>query len=145
MYIEVDYNPSPADTFFISAGLNNTEAISFDYTTKGHRVIKQVLTKIKTKEEIEKEPHKSGGWDTLVLKDGEFIKKYHVEWTDKGKFDEVNDEVWETVWEKPLPDSDKKKLLEYSHLISDNYEHLNEDEMANFEGYMKDLVEQYTV
>lgn len=143
MYIEVDYNPSPAGTFFISAGLNQIEAISFDYTTKGHRVIKQVLAKTKTKEETEKEPHKSGGWDVIVLKDGKFIKKYHVDWTDRGRFDEVNDEIWETVWEKPLPDSDKEKLLKYSHFISDNYEHLNKDEMAIFEVYINELIERY--
>ncbi len=45
MWIEIDYNPSPCDSFFISVSINNKEAISFDYTTKGNRVIKQVLIK----------------------------------------------------------------------------------------------------
>lgn len=94
MYTDVDYNPTPADTFFISVGLNDKEALSFDYTTKGHRVIKQILIERKKagvqnfdKKEI------SGGWDVIELKDGKFVHKYHVDWVDKGKIDEINDEV----------------------------------------------------
>lgn len=49
MTIEIDYNPSPKDSFFISVSLNEKEALSFDYTTKGCRIIKQVL--------IQKEKH----------------------------------------------------------------------------------------
>ena len=47
MKIEVDCgnNTEPGKSFFISVGLNKKEAISFDYTYKGHRVIKQILIK----------------------------------------------------------------------------------------------------
>lgn len=143
MYIEVDYNPTPSGHFFISAGLNDKNALSFDWTTKGHRVIKQVLIKTRKLEDVSPQNQDSGGWDAIVLKDGKFLKRYHVAWTDKGKIDEVNNEVWETVWEKELPKETAHSLLMYSNYISDNYDRLDPDKMIEFENYIRALIEKY--
>jgi len=135
MDIEVDYNPTPSKMFFISVALNDKEAISFDYTTKAHRVIKQVL--------VEKKPFPrnkkiSSEWDALVLKDRKFVRRYHVKWIDMAKKDWVNNEIWETVWEKPIPKKLKDKLMTYSHLISDNYKDLEKfpEKMKEFEEFL---------
>jgi hypothetical protein len=141
MYIEVDYNPSPSKMFFISAGLSDTEAISFDWTSKGHRVIKQVLRENNSGESA-KTDKKDGSWEVILLKDGQFIKKYKVDWTDKGKIDEVNGEVWETVWEKPLPKDAAGLLLEYSQYISDNYQQLDEKMINEFEQLIQELIKE---
>ncbi|MDD5043456.1 MAG: hypothetical protein PHD51_02170 [Patescibacteria group bacterium] len=132
MDIEVDYNPTPSTMFFISVSVNEKEAISFDYTTKAHRVVKQVL--------IDKKPFPadrpiSSEWDALVLKDGKFIQKYHVKWINMGKQDWCNDEIWETVKEQLISDELSKKLLNYSRIISDNYGNLHKfsNEMKSFE------------
>jgi hypothetical protein len=121
MEIEIDYNPTPAKFFFISVSLNDKEAISFDYTYKGYRVIKQRL--------VEKKPFpnkkSTSEWDTLVLRNGKFVKKYHVKWIDLDKKDWCNDEIWETIWEKPISGELADKLMEYSQFISDNYKNLD--------------------
>ncbi len=145
MHIEVDYNPTPAKSFFVSVGLNDTEALSFDCTTKGHRVIKQILVKRTDKgvQDLDKKKI-SGGWDTIEIRDGKFIQKYHVDWIDKGKIDEVNNEVWETVWSKSISEDVKEELFCWSQYISDNYEKLDQNKMTEFEGYMRSLVNQFT-
>ena len=147
MYIDVDYNPTPADTFFISVGLSDKEALSFDYTTKGHRIIKQILVERKKDGVQNLDKNKlSGGWDVIELKDGKFLRRYHVDWVDKGKIDEVNDEVWRTVWSKSISEEIKNKLLYWSQLISDNYEKLDEfqEKMKEFEVYIATLVKKFT-
>src|SRR3989339_882622 len=46
MEIEIDYCPtSEREHYFVSVGLNENEAISFDHTLKGCRIIKQILIK----------------------------------------------------------------------------------------------------
>ena len=123
MDIEIDYNPSPKKSFFISIGINAKEAISFDYTSKGHRIIKQVLIE-KKPFPIDKKP--TSEWDALVIENGKFKKKYHVKWIDRGSKDGVNNEIWETMWRKPISKSLAKKLLYYSQLFSDNYNKLDQ-------------------
>jgi len=132
MDIEVDYNPTPSTSFFISVSLNNTEAISFDYTTKAHRIIKQVLV---DKKHFPLDQTITSEWDALVLKDGKFVQKYHVKWIDMDKRDWCNDEIWETVKEQPISEELTEELLKYSRLISDNYEFLHKfsDEVKSFE------------
>jgi hypothetical protein len=141
MEIEIDYNPSPSKFFFISVSLNNKEAISFDYTSKGQRVIKQIL--VKKKSFPNKKP--TSEWDTIVLKDGKFIKKYNVKWIDLDKKDWVNDEIWGTVWEKPISIELKNKLLEYSQFVSDNHEELIKfkDKMKEFEKIISRELEKF--
>jgi len=147
MNIEVDYCPtSKRKHFFISVGLNEKEAISFDYTTKGHRVIKQVLVEQKSqKEAVEQYGEITAEWDTIVLKDGKFVQKYHTKWIDRDKLDTVNGETWETVWEKPISNKVAEKLLHYSHLVSDNYGELDKfsKEMKEFEKFVSKEIAKY--
>ncbi|KKR08487.1 MAG: hypothetical protein UT32_C0001G0007 [Parcubacteria group bacterium GW2011_GWC2_39_14] len=144
MDIEIDYNPTPSVNYFVSVGLNDKEAISFDNTTKGFRVIKQVL--------ISKEPNTqsskikiSGEWDTIVLKDAKFVKKYHVIWEDKNEQDVVNGETWETVWEKPISKEINQLILDFSRFVSDNYENLSpyQKEMMRYESIVDREVGKY--
>ena len=147
MNIEVDYCPtSERKHFFISVGLNEKEAISFDYTTKGHRVVKQVLVEQKSQEEaIEQYGEVTAEWDTIVLKDGKFVQKYHTKWIDRGKLDTVNGETWEAVWTKPISEDIAEKLLYYSRLVSDNYENLDKfsKEMKEFEEFVSKEIAKY--
>ena len=147
MNIEVDYCPtSERKHFFISIGLNRKEAISFDYTTKGHRVIKQVLVEQKSQREaVKKYGEVTAEWDTIVIKDGKFVQKYHVKWIDRDKLDTVNGKTWKTVWKKPISKDLAEKLLHYSRLISDNYEHLDDfsEEMKEFEELVSKEIAKY--
>lgn len=142
MNIEVDYNPSPSNQFFISVSLNKKEAVSFDYTSKGHRVIKQVLVDKKPFPENEKI---SGEWDTLIVEDRKLIKKHHVKWIDLDKRDWCNEEIWETVVEKSILEELKDELLRYSQLVSDNYKDLDKisEEMKKFEKLLKKEVNEF--
>lgn len=121
MEIEIDYNPTPSEMFFISVPLGDKKAVSFDYTTKAYRIIKQVLAE---KKPFPKNRKVDGEWDALVIKDGKLAEKYHVKWIDMGKRDWCNDEIWEAVEEKTMPKGLASKLLDYSRLISDNYKKL---------------------
>ncbi len=154
MDMEIDYNPTPSTHYFISIGLDEKEAISFDNTMKGFRVIKQVLVKKdlrkkrkreQVKQKKQKEENISGEWDAIVLTDGKFVKKYHVKWVDKGKFDTVNGETWETVWEKPISALLHEKLLFYSRFISDNYRRLERfpQKMKGFDVFLSKEIRKY--
>jgi len=136
MKVEIDYNPTPRKGFFISVSLSDKEAISFDYTTKAHRIVKQILV---SKKPFPKNRKPTSEWDTLIFKHKKFVKEYHVKWIDQGKKDWCNDEVWETVWEKPISLSLKRKLLDYSRLFSDNYKRLDKfsKEFERFEELLK--------
>jgi len=132
MELHIDYNPTPKDFFFVSVQLNEKEVISFDKTTKGHRMIKQVF------KEYKDVPHNTmfdSGWDTIVVKDGKFVQKYHVQWIDQDKLDVVDGEVWETIWERPISKELSNSILHYSQLVSDNYNDLHKfsDDIKVFE------------
>lgn len=142
MNIEIDYNPTPSDSYFISVSLNETEAVSFDYTSKGHRIIKQVLIDHK---QMPIDQKITSEWDALVIENGKFVKRYHVKWVDLDKRDWVNGEVWEAVIVKPLPIEIKDQLLRYSQLISDKYEYLDtiQEEMNDFQSLLKNEVDKF--
>lgn len=143
MEIEIDYNPtSRKEAFFISLALNNADAISFDYTTKGHRIMKQVLIESGKITEKKRKINSDGEWDTIVLNNGKFVEKYHVVWYDYDEKDLVNDELWEIVWTKPITKKVKDKLLFYSRLISDNYKNLNKfkKELKEFENFISNQI-----
>lgn len=135
MDIEIDYNPTQSTMFFISVSLNDKEAVSFDYTTKAHRIIKQVIVDEKP---FPADKLATSEWDVLVLKDRKFVKKYHNKWIDMGMRDWCNDKIWETVKERPSSDDFMKILLKYSRLISDNYNNLQKfsEEMKSFESLL---------
>lgn len=136
MQIHVDYNPSPKDHFFISVPINDTECISFDKTLKGHRVLKQVLQE---KKAFPADSKFDSEWDTIVLENEKFIKKYHVQWIDKNSIDWVNEELWKTVWEKPISQALSENLLYYSRLVSDHHTTLEKygAKMQEFEELLK--------
>ena len=141
MYIEIDYNPTPKNTFFISVEVGKNEAISFDYTSKGHRITKQILVELKS----QKGRKIDGEWDAIIIKNRKFIKKYHVKWIDMGQRDWVNDEIWKIVWAKPMLQKIKNKLLYYSQLISNNYKNLNKysKELIQFEYFLSEQIAKY--
>lgn len=143
MIIEIDYRPSPSKTFFISVSITNKEAISFDNTTKGTRIIKQILTE---KKQFPKTKKPSDEWDAIVIENKKFKEKYHVKWIDLGKKDWCNNEIWQTEWEKPLPKKLKQTLLYYSQLISDNYKKLQQHkkEIASFEKILTQEINKQT-
>ncbi len=138
MEIHIDYNPSnhiPKNHFFISVHQKEKD-ISFDYTIKGHRIIEQVLI---AKKKFPKNKKPTSKWFTIIIKNRKFVKTYKVKWIDLNKKDWVNNEIWETIWEKPISKILTKKLLFYSQLISDNYKHLEkfEKELKEFERILK--------
>src|SRR3989339_293585 len=102
MEIEIDYCPtSEREHYFVFVGLNENEAISFDHTLKGCRIIKQILIKDKLKKKIvNKNKLITGRWKTLVINNGKFVKSYNVLWIDYDNLDVINGEIWETDWEK---------------------------------------------
>lgn len=142
MKIEIDYNPTPSNVYFILVFLNNKEAISFDCTTKGQRVIKQILIENKP---FPNDQKITSEWDTLVIENGNFVKRYHARWIDMDKKDWVNGDVWETVAEKPITEDVKNKLLHFSQLISDNYDNLItfKNEMNEFENLLKSEIDKF--
>jgi hypothetical protein len=141
MNIELGYNPTPSTNYFISVGLNKNEWISFDNTTKGFRVIKQILSDKK----FNPAGNISGEWDDIVLKDGKYIGRNHVVWQDFDEYDVVNGETWKTVWEKPISNEDHEKLLDFSRFIADNLETLDKykKQMDDFEALIKQIVKKY--
>lgn len=132
MIIEIDYNPTPNKMFFISVSVNDEEAISFDHTTKAHRVIKQVVVDSKP---FPDDRAASSEWDVLVLKDGKFVKKYHNKWIDLGERDWCNNKIWKTVKEQQISNELAECLLDYSRSVSDNYEKIQNfpDKIKEFE------------
>ncbi len=142
MNIEIDYNPTPSKCYFISASLNDKEVVSFDYTSKSHRIIKQVLIE---KKPFPKKKEISGEWDVLVFENQRFVKKYHVRWIDMDNKDWVNDEIWETVLERPISEELKNKLLNYSQMISDKYEQagLIRNEIEELENLLKLEIDKF--
>ncbi len=141
MNIEMGYNPTPSDHYFISVELNKQEWISFDNTTKGFRVIKQVLVdkKFDPFDEV------SGEYNEIVLEDGKFIRMNHVVWQDHDRFDVVNGEVWETVWEKSIPSEVNEKLLVFSRFVADHLDNLNDcqAQLADFDSFVSEIVFRY--
>ena len=140
MEIEIDYNPTPNKFFFVSVEINKKEAISFDCTRKGHRIIKQILVGKrpwgKTKADAE--------WETLVLKDGRLVRKYHVKWKDLGREDQINGEIWKTVWEQTISVELTKRILRYSQLISDNFKNPDKvsEKIKEFENLLKGVIKK---
>lgn len=147
MKLEVDYCPtSKRKHYFISVSLNKNEAISFDHTTKGRRIVKQrMMKKEPFKKMVKKYGKVNGEWDTIIIKDRKFVKKYHVKWIDCDKIDIINDDVWETIWEEKLKNDIDSKLLYYSRLISDNYNNLSGffKELLDFEKLLSEEIAKY--
>jgi hypothetical protein len=144
MEIHVDYNPIdhiPKNCFFISVHQTKKECISFDNTFKGHRIIKQVLIE---KRRLPKDKKLSSKWFTIIIKNKKFLRTYKVKWIDMNEKDWLNNEIWETTWEKPISKKVSKKLLFYSQLISDNYKDLNNfrKELNEFEQILKEQIKE---
>ncbi len=145
MIIEIDPNPSNSknkNNYFISVKLNKKKWLSFDNTTKGHRIMMQVLKEIKPQPKNKKI---NGKWDVLIIKNRKLIDKYKVKWIDMDKLDWINDEIWDTVWTKPITKTVSDKLLKYSQFVSDNYQELykHKDKMKEFESFLKEIMKTY--
>ena len=139
MDVCVDLLDPRSGMFFISVQLGRY-SLSFDYTTKAHRVLKQVwVKKVKTKEKP------SGTWETLRILDGKPKGTTKVTWIDKGEVDIANGNAYEKVWEKPMPIRLKNDLLAFSSNIYKNKDNLKEIKpiLMKLDFYAKRLVEKY--
>ncbi|PIT98444.1 MAG: hypothetical protein COT71_00525 [Candidatus Andersenbacteria bacterium CG10_big_fil_rev_8_21_14_0_10_54_11] len=130
------------DWFFISVPISNVFAVSFDYTLKGHRILQQLLI---AKKPFPTDQKPTMEWDTIVLENGQLLRREHVRWLDKGQDDWVNDEIWQTIWQEPLTDELKNKLLAYSNLVRKNANNVAviSGEVADFERLLRSLVAPY--
>mgnify|MGYP001603661194 CR=1 FL=1 len=137
MDIFIDNNIG-GDQFFISVPINEKDSISFDWTTKGHRVIKQRLKG----EQPPPNSEPTMEWDTLYIHDGKFVGKEHVIWYDMGQEDWVNGKIYETIKEWPIDEATAEKLLRYSLIVSDHTAELGKyvKEMQEFEGLLNKLI-----
>ena len=96
-------------------------------------------------ETVEQYGEVTAEWNTIVLKDGKFVQKYHAKWIDSGKLDTVNGETWEVVWAKPITEEVAEKLLYCSRFVSDNYKSLDKfsKEMKEFEKFVSKEIAKY--
>ncbi|KKW41767.1 MAG: hypothetical protein UY92_C0014G0092 [Candidatus Magasanikbacteria bacterium GW2011_GWA2_56_11] len=86
LYIDIGQRETEGDyaSYFISLPLSVTEAISFDNSSKGCRIIKQALVEKKimpASQEI------TSQWDTILIKEGMFVQSEHVRWVDGDRKD----------------------------------------------------------
>ncbi|MDP3661782.1 MAG: hypothetical protein Q8R17_02955 [bacterium] len=139
MKINIDDGDS-VNGYFISVPLNDRESISFDNTYKGHRVLKQVL---QDKKEMSHGAKITAEWDTIALNNGKFENVEHIKWLDLDKKDWCNDEIWETVWEKPTDSKLDKELLSFSNYIRANYRNLDAHKVADFQNLLTKEVARF--
>ena len=119
MQIFIDLMPR-SEGFFISIYLSETQSLSFDYTLKGHRIIKQVLLE----DPSGKLPNQGPLPSRKVLKsvDGKFSGFLERSWADRVREGSITDGVWRTVWESYLPEPIIKKLQELSEQVFERSE-----------------------
>src|SRR3989344_611686 len=129
-----------SDWFFVSVPISENECLSFDNTQKGKRVI---LQRRKEKLTVPKQTGEKPTmeWDTLHFRSGKLIEAQHVSWYDRGKEDEVDGEVWETINEWSLDESVSKSLLKFSLLSRENKSNTRKikNEMLEFEKILRSL------
>ncbi|MDD5251595.1 MAG: hypothetical protein PHT12_03095 [Patescibacteria group bacterium] len=105
----------PIKSFFISTPTAvPNDWLSFDWTSKGHRVLIQRLveTGVKTPD------HPADAeWNTLIIEDGKLAGKEHCVWFDFDTRDLVNDEMWEQIQEWPLDADVAEKMLDLTRRI----------------------------
>lgn len=129
IYVDDGYSK---DQFFISVPVGDTgDAFSFDWTTKGQRIL---LQRWKEYREPPTDRNPDGEWDTLIIRDGELVGKEHTVWYDLGKEDLANGEIWEQIQAWPLNQQLAGRLLKYSNIIR---EHQNE--LGSFYREIKEL------
>lgn len=130
------------DEFFISVPLDERDLLSFDWTTKGHRVILQRLERMGVAVVGEKP---ASEWDTLHIKNGEFIGKEHVVWYGMGQEDWINGDVYAAIHEWPLDEITAKELLRYSLLVREHIAGLEfyAQEMRAFERLLEELKQKH--
>ena len=142
MEIYVDLLPKQKG-FFISVG-SGREVISFDYTTKGHRIIKQGLVgHVKAKKRSLSRPKLV--WQTLKLSNGKPWGIEDVKWFDRGKFDISNDEIWKTLWAKPMPARIRLRMQEFSSEIYRNRGDMRSvaPMLKEFDVYVSKVIKRY--
>ena len=144
IYIDIGAREVKGDYsgYFISVPLSNTEVISFDNSSKGYRVMKQVLAE---KKEMPANSKITAQWETIIIEDGKYVESEHVRWVDMDKFDWCNNEIWETVAESPIAEELNEKLQKYSALAKKHYNELNKftAEMSDFEKLLNENVAYY--
>jgi len=141
IYVDVIENSSQ---YFISVHLKENEAISFDNTKKGFRVIKQLLigrSTLDQKETITDE------WDSIVVENRRYLGKEHVRWLDLKDKDWCNGEIWQTVREGSIDKELSKEINYYLNLIQVHYSELEkyEKEIISFEALLNVAVKDFNL
>lgn len=121
------------ESFFFSIPIIGEEGkmLSFDWTSKGHRVL---IQKLEGTQDAPKNKKPDGEWYTLVIKDGMLLEKQHNVWYDYGETDVVDGEVWVQEKEWPLPEDVAKKLLEHARVLTDH-----QNELENYQNEIQEL------
>ncbi len=102
---------SDGTSFFISVPTANAdEYLSFDWTSKGHRILLQKLEEKNVKPPEGRKP--DAEWDTLVVENNKLVEKKHNVWYDFGKNDLVDGENWRQTAEWLLEGSVAEKMLQ---------------------------------
>lgn len=139
MEIHIAKYPSPMNYFLISIEIASGIALTFQNTRKAERIIKQKLIE---KKKMQNNARITDEWKTIVINNAKFDFEYNVRWIDLNYKDWINDEIWETVWEKPLSKKLSEALLHYSRIISDNYDNIEKikEEISKFEELISDVI-----
>ncbi len=84
-------------------------------------------------------------WDTIIIEGEKFVQSEHIRWVDLNKKDWCNNEVWETVWEAPMPEKLNELLLKYSAIAKKHYKELCKfsQEMSEFQDLLLKEVAYY--
>jgi len=144
IYIDIGNKEKKGDysNYFISIPLSDKEAISFDNSYKGSRIIRQILVE---KKEMPPIQQVTSEWDTILIENGKFAGSEHVRWVDLDKKDWCNNEIWETISETPIPNQLNESLLKYSALVKKHYHGLHKfsKEMSEFEVLLSKEIAYY--
>lgn len=137
---------SNGKSFFVSVPtINKDEDLSFDWTSKGNRILLQKLVGKNVKPPKNRKP--DGEWDTLVIDNGQLVEKQHNVWYDFGKNDLVDGGNWLQIAEWPLDNSVATRMLELAYVISKEQNNLFKvkNEVKELEEIVRQEVKQRSI
>lgn len=135
--------PQDPNFFFVSVDIGNGMFLSFDKTVKGERVI---LQRLAGKEEGIAVPDRDPDleYESLHFYGPRLAKRERTRWWDLGRFDVINDEVLETIWEDEMPKDVEEKLGEMTGQIYKDLDNLDKARIKALNDYLRGLVDRYS-